>query len=280
MNIRLLGTSAAEGFPALFCRCRTCMEARRRGGKNIRTRTSAILDGEIKIDFPPDSMLHMNREEGSAGGFSHLLITHSHHDHFYPDDLNMRAPVFAHNYGMPLHIYGNETVIGICKERLSGATGENFHLVSLQPFQTVEVNGSLVTPLPADHKPDEASFLYFIEKDKVTCLYGHDTGVFPPATMEWLLERVIDIAILDCTNGQIDEKRNHMNIEALQEMAGVFRDKGAFHDGTRIIATHFSHNTGLLHEDLERLLMPSGIEPAYDGMEIEYSLKNNNLSRD
>ena len=55
MKIRYLGTAAAEGWPALFCSCPICTHARTQGGKNLRTRTQAILDGELLIDFPPDT---------------------------------------------------------------------------------------------------------------------------------------------------------------------------------------------------------------------------------
>ena len=38
MKIAYLGTSAAEGIPALFCHCDVCKYARKYKGKNIRTR--------------------------------------------------------------------------------------------------------------------------------------------------------------------------------------------------------------------------------------------------
>jgi len=44
---------------------------------------------------------------------------------------------------------------------------------------------------------------------------------------------------------------------------------GAAADGWRFIATHFSHNGGALHEELEEILGPEGVEVAYDGMLIE-----------
>ena len=61
MKVQLLGTSAAEGWPGLFCNCRACEEARRLGGKNIRSRSSALIDGVLKIDLPPDTLYHVFR---------------------------------------------------------------------------------------------------------------------------------------------------------------------------------------------------------------------------
>ncbi len=42
MKIKYLGTAAYEGLPAIFCECDTCNEARKRKGKNIRTRSQAL----------------------------------------------------------------------------------------------------------------------------------------------------------------------------------------------------------------------------------------------
>lgn len=267
MNIRLLGSAASEGFPAVFCRCEHCQRAKELGGKNIRTRTSALIDDNLKIDFPPDTFMHLLRDGDTISGFEHLIVTHTHHDHFYPDDIRMRTPIFAKNYGNVLNIYGNDRVVQLCQETL-GKQIEHFNIVPLQSFATYEVGDKLITPLPADHKPDEDSFIYLIEKDGKTCLYGHDSGVFPPETFNWLAKHVIDVAILDCTNGLIDEKTNHMNIEAIKEMKTRFTELGMLHENSKVVATHFSHNSGLLHNDLELLLLPFGIDVAYDGMEI------------
>ncbi|MFC4557965.1 MBL fold metallo-hydrolase [Virgibacillus kekensis] len=268
MNIRLLGSAAAEGFPAIFCRCKHCEKAKRLGGKNIRTRTSALIDDNLKIDFPPDTFMHVLRAGDAISEFEHLIVTHTHHDHFYPEDIRMRTPNFAKNYGDVLNIYGNERVVQRCNDIFENES-ESFNIIPFQSFTTYEVGGKLITPLPADHKPDENSFIYFIEKNGETCLYGHDSGVYPEETFNWLSKRVLDVAIMDCTNGLKDEKTIHMNIEAVKEMKTKFVKMGMLHEKSKVVATHFSHNSGLLHNDLESLLVPFGIDVAYDGMEIK-----------
>ena len=55
MKIKFLGTAAAEGIPALFCDCAVCQNARKVGGKEIKTRSQAIVDDKILIDFPADA---------------------------------------------------------------------------------------------------------------------------------------------------------------------------------------------------------------------------------
>ena len=55
MIVKYLGTGAAEGIPAVFCHCNICKHARQKKGRNIRTRSQALIDGKLLIDFGPDT---------------------------------------------------------------------------------------------------------------------------------------------------------------------------------------------------------------------------------
>ncbi|MFA5205011.1 MAG: hypothetical protein WC708_11475 [Lentisphaeria bacterium] len=54
MQIKILGSAAAEGIPALWCECETCGQAREKGGKDIRQRASYLIDDDTMVDFGPD----------------------------------------------------------------------------------------------------------------------------------------------------------------------------------------------------------------------------------
>ena len=58
MKIQFLGTAAFEGIPAIFCDCEVCKRSMESGGRNIRTRSQAIIDEDLLIDFPPDTYMH------------------------------------------------------------------------------------------------------------------------------------------------------------------------------------------------------------------------------
>lgn len=268
MKIQLLGTAAAEGYPAIFCKCDSCNRARGLGGKDIRTRTSAIIDDLLKIDFPPDTYHHVLTHNLDLGNIEHLLFTHTHHDHFHPEDIRMRTPIFAHAIQYPLNIYGNDVVMAKCQNVLASSK-ESFKLHRIQPFVKVQIGDYQVTPLPADHNPLETCLLFYIEKGNKRLLYGHDTGWFPEQTWSFLEDEQLDIVILDCTNGLIPGRKNHMDIDAVKEIKAVFADKHIIKSTSKVIATHFSHNINLSHQDLQNLLEPSGIEVSYDGMIIE-----------
>jgi len=58
MKLQYLGTAAAEGIPAVFCECENCIKSKLSGGRNIRTRSQALIDDCILIDFPQDTYMH------------------------------------------------------------------------------------------------------------------------------------------------------------------------------------------------------------------------------
>ena len=96
MKIKFLGTAAAEGVPALFCHCPICMESRKLGGKNIRSRSQAIIDDTLLIDFNADTYWHSIVHNVDIPSIRNILITHSHEDHLYPADFYNRYNGFYH----------------------------------------------------------------------------------------------------------------------------------------------------------------------------------------
>ena len=84
MKLHFFGTGASEGVPAVFCECEYCKKIRTLGGKNIRLRTSVQLDDHILIDFSSDGYAQSLFRGMDTTKITHVLITHSHEDHFYP----------------------------------------------------------------------------------------------------------------------------------------------------------------------------------------------------
>lgn len=268
MKIHFLGTAAAEGWPGIFCRCEHCMKARQLGGKNIRTRSSAIIDDSIKIDLPPDTYYHVLRDNLDLAAIEHLFITHTHSDHLQPDELEKRTPVCAHGVEHPLHIYGHDLALDKVANAIN-MKSKLYELHLVHPFQPVQIDETTkVTPLLADHdkRKLQTCLLYAIEKDGKSLLYGHDSGWFPQETWSWLMRHTFDGVILDCTNGPLPGRSNHLNIDAVVEIQDIFRKNGMLRDHGKVIATHFSHNGGLLHEELERVFAAHQIIVAYDGL--------------
>jgi phosphoribosyl 1,2-cyclic phosphate phosphodiesterase len=271
VKIEILGTGASEGIPAVYCECAICREAARRGGKNIRSRASLMIGEKHKVDLPPDTFLHSLRRGKPFSRIEHLLITHSHPDHFYPESLRLRFEPFAHiETRRPLHIYGTEVIEERLKEALDSPLpkGLVFHCVELfHPFAAGDID---VIPIKASHKADELCLNYVFTSRGKGFLQAFDTGWYEEDTWNALRGLLLDVAIIECTAGKLDEPPTaHLGMQPLIRMKEKLIEDRALRPNARVVATHLCHVGDLLHEELERALSPAGIQVAYDGMIVE-----------
>ena len=284
MLLKYLGTAAAEAAPALFCQCGHCRYARRVKGREIRTRSGAILDGVIKIDFGPDSYLHELKYDLDYSKVHTLLITHSHEDHFDIPEVLCRREVCAHlpEGDPPMTVYGNARIGEMLENRMGSMLA--FH--QLHTFETVSCEGYDVTPLQAvhclNHKARgeypviyrgteysrwEEAFIFLIEKDGKAILYAHDTDELTEENIRFLSGKRLNLVSLDCTNGYLNVTYiGHMGAGDDLNMRGRLIECGAADKNTVFVANHFSHNGLKPFGELEAL-MP-GFVVAYDGLEI------------
>lgn len=272
MTFTILGTAAAEGWPALWCPCEPCAEARRRGGKDLRRRTAYHLGERIHIDLGPDSYAQMLQFGLSYASVEHLLITHSHADHLCPAELNYRSRGFVPaGLETELVIYGNSQVrAGLERAGIDLATCHaRFEPLTL--FEALDLGeGVVATPILADHAgPDEQAVNFVLQREGRTLLQGNDTGWWPEVTREFLAGRRLDLAILECTYGVRRGGAHHLGAEDVLEVRDELAKLGALASDTRVIVVHFSHNGRWLHEELEAFFAPEGIEVGYDGMTLE-----------
>ncbi|MEK3888011.1 hypothetical protein [Bacillus sp. FSL K6-3431] len=80
-------------------------------------------------------------------------------------------------------------------------------------------------------------------------MYGHDTGWFPQQTWNWIGNKKLDLVILDCTQGLIPGRKNHLDIEAVKEIKEILIERNSLNKMATFIATHFSHKTKLTHDN-------------------------------
>ena len=101
-----LGTGAAEGIPTPFCRCRVCENARKKGGKEVRMRSSFRVSRELLIDLGPDLFSGCVKTGTDLYDLKYVLITHTHEDHLDIGNLFLK-PMIHRGNGEKLHIYLN-----------------------------------------------------------------------------------------------------------------------------------------------------------------------------
>lgn len=277
MQIKYLGTAAAEGWPALFCECDNCKRAREGGGRNIRTRSQALIDNCILIDFPPDTFSHTLYNGLDLSCIRNCLITHDHSDHLYAEDIGMLRKGFAHTGRAGIFRFFGTSSSGlkissvIDNADLSEDCRASF--TQIRPFESFNVAGYDITPLEADHSADTFPVIYSIGKGSQTILYANDTGIFPESTWDHLRRSavVFDFVSLDCTAGLLEGWRNgHMGLDSCTETANRLKEQGNAGRDTVFCVNHFSHNGMATYDELIPIAGKMGFIVSYDGMTVDF----------
>lgn len=274
MKIQFLGTAAAEGYPALFCKCENCQKAWAAGGRSIRSRSQALVDGTLLIDYPCDTFQHMVTHRIDLTEIQHCLITHSHDDHLYPADLHYLTLGFSHpgEDWQGFTVYGSEDVASLSD--YAKTSDGKFRIKVVEPFVPFQAGEFTVTALKALHGTPHPYF-YIISKGGRTLLYAHDTGLFPQETVDYLRQEKphFDLASLDCTEGNREELpyNAHMCLGGDRQTREMLCEIGCADEKTIFVLNHFSHN-GLnsVYDEISEIAGREGFVVSYDGLEISF----------
>lgn len=279
MKFSVWGSGGGEGYPALFCGCAHCAAAKRAGGKSIRTLSQAMIDDALLIDLPADTRMHLLQHGVSLDGLEHLLVTHTHTDHYVPNQLDVRGGVFARDMRADkLYIYGNADVKRIFDGIFSlvpiaETVRERIEFPAVAPYVEFTAGKYRVLPLPAKHAPEQESLNYLIDDGKRKLLYLVDSG-YPEEALLSRLEELgvkLDCVAMDCTMGVAPPGTYpyHMCFTENIMLKRELKRRKLIGEHSRIIAMHITHNNAGLHEEVESILSREGIETAYDGMTAE-----------
>ena len=267
MEILLLGTAAAEGIPALYSNSRVSQHARKHGGREIRTRSGALIDGELKIDLPPDTLMQLQRESLDAQDWTALLFTHGDDDHFAANELQYCLHPFSQMEYLGFTIYGNDR---ICAKINKLYPGWPIDLVQINAFETFRHGAYTITPIEARHNMKEQCQNHIVEHGGKRLLYATDTGIWRDSTWEFLADFKLDLLVIECTEGLLpDEYEGHLSADEVLYVVDRLRNARILKPCARVVTTHHSHNGNATYEELKTFLEPHGIEAGFDGMRIE-----------
>jgi phosphoribosyl 1,2-cyclic phosphate phosphodiesterase len=277
MKLQYLGTGASEGFPALFCECAACRSALEIGGRNIKSRSCALLNDRVLVDVSPDLYMQKLRYHLNLGRVENIVVTHSDEDHFDVFSLMLRGKEsyceidYTAGGAQVVGVFGNEQVQCLFEKgaakKLKGRENR-LTFTRVKAFEEFFVSDSRFIPLLANHRQNEDCFLYVIEQDGKRILYANDTDALPSASYERIRGIKMDVVSMDCARGPLPGD-GHMGLSENQEMRRLLHEFGCVGDHTRFLLTHISHMSGLTHDGLEKLAVPLGFEMAYDGMILE-----------
>lgn len=276
MKIKVLGSGSSEGFPAIFCCCSSCIRAQEAGGKNIRSRSQFYVDEDMMIDFGDDTFYHSLNENISLSKLKHLLITHSHIDHFNPTIFRYRGGYFASSVSAELlEVYATPAVKEIYDNMDRGRPSEEvrskiqFHVPA--EFETFTAGAYTLHALSASHMKNEKCYIYVVEKDGKRVLFGNDSDYYPEETFKYLKGMHLDLVFLDCTFGlhSLGPNSSHMGLPENIKVKERFLQNGTADESTVFVCHHFAHSCNSTHEELQEKLAKHGFLASYDGMSFE-----------
>lgn len=277
MKIQYLGTAAAEGIPAIFCECDNCKKSRELGGKNIRTRSQALIDDTILIDLPADTYMHFLQYNVPMHKIKTCIITHNHTDHLYVKELEMRKKGFAHlTMTDPLTLYTDKSgydeingIIDIYSIKEDDVVNKLFTV-----GETFEADGYKITPVRASHDPKSSPVVFAIEKDGKSFLYGNDTSELIEESMQTLkqLGKPFDMISLDCTEAcNYADYVGHMSLDRCIAFRETLKEAGIADEHTVFLLNHFSHNAKhVVYDEFVEIAKEHGFLVTYDGMIYEF----------
>ena len=276
MKIKYLGTAAYEGVPAPYCECAVCKRSRETGGRAVRTRSQALIDGVLLIDFNADTYCHSLRYFIDWSQIGDCLITHSHSDHLYPADLEMLSEPYSHRH-KTLHFYAAQSGFEKIKaEEDKHGAASNISVSLVEPGKPFAVADGAYTVLPlrANHDENSSPVFYAIRRGEKRMLYAHDTGVFFEEVYEQLKTfGRLDLVSFECTGclgHGWDWRNGHMSLKTNLEVLARLQEEGIVDAGTTVVANHFSHNGGQTYDEMVPVMAKRGIIVSYDGLEIEF----------
>lgn len=286
MKIQFLGTSASPSTPLPFCHCPFCTTARRVGGKNLRRRSSIIINDDLLVDLGPDIMGASYEYKIDLSRISICLQTHAHEDHFDPEMIISRHAGYGTDIAKDLLLVGSRETL----EAMDAAIGRRcdygsifeskvqadlrIGLLPAAPFTPYQVGDYRVTGLPANHGPRrQGCFLFKIEYMGKCLFYGTDTSVIFAEVWDHLetTRTRLDLVILDYTYGiGYDSKpADHLGAKDFIEHVQRFRKSGLLKDNGEVYATHISHEGALEYSAFDGYAREHGFRIAYDGLAIE-----------
>ena len=257
MEIVLLGTGAADGWPNAFCTCASCQAARAAG--TLRSPTAALVDGTLLLDCGPEAARGAERAGRSLADVRHVLVTHEHPDHCDPAALLWRRWAGRPE---PLEVLGPPAVVAACEPWIGPE--DPVRLRALSPGHSVPLGDHHVRALSGAH---EVSVLLWdvTGPSGGRLLYATDTGPLPAETLDALAGRAYDVVLLELTFGtRTDHGTGHLDMETFPRELARLRTVGAVTDDTDVVAVHLGHHNPP-EPELSRLLAAWGARAVPDG---------------
>lgn len=226
MKIHFLGTGAADWDWSLPL------------SSEVRGSTCTLLDGKIMIDAGKTAWENLQKCNINPSEITHLLITHTHIDHFDPEAIQKIAS--APGRKKKLHVYTSPE--GVLKLDLSAMTA-----TKLSFGKKIIIRKNVFEVLSANHmveNENESTFHFLITTpENKRLLYALDSGWMTSYTRNKLGRIPLDMIIWDATSGtHLNDWRfaDHNDLAMIQNMRESLENRGLVNEKTVHIFNHIA----------------------------------------
>ena len=261
MKVRVLGCGGSQGVPSSAGEWGACD---RNDPRNHRTRPSILIEAEttspqisgetatLLIDTTPD--LRLQLADAEVRHLDGVIFTHAHADHLHGiDDLRPINKLM----GAPIPIWANAQTLAEIRQRFAYAVqpatpGSSFFRPTLVPHligERFKAAGVEIRAFSQDHGNSLSTGLRIGN-------FAYSTDVVSLDETAFEILAGIDVWIVDCL--RVAPHPTHSHLERTLSWIARLRPR-------RAILTHmdFSMDYRSLCE-----ILPPGVEPGFDGMEI------------
>lgn len=255
-RFRFLGSGTSQGVPVIGCSCKVCCSL---DPKDKRLRSSGWLycdDFSLLIDTSPDFRTQALRAKIQK--VDAVLYTHAHADHVLGMD-DLRS--FCEMYDREMPIYSHPETLHQIQTVFPYAFSPQIRIktyvrVVPHPVQeTFSLGAWEITPLPVTHGKIQTYGYLFCEKGIKKLAYFSDCKVIAPEVIDQI--RGVKYFVIDGLR-QKPHPTHLSHAEALEMARLVAADQTYF--------THLTHHES--HQE-RSANVPSGVQIAYDELEIE-----------
>lgn len=259
MEIIFLGTGGVTGVPAPLCDCETCKFARRKKGRNIKTRPSIVVKTKGKtmvVDFGPDFRSQLLRENIKKVDL--FLLTHMHLDHMASiSDLVVGAKLLMTPEPVleEVKTFRGGKFIKWLKTRNPDLKIKNFEPMK---FGGVKIDTVKLSHIKPSIGHDTPCYGYIFEEEGKKIAYLSDFGKIIEDQ-----DKLYGLDLFICDGNLMEPMLGHIGIKGGIELYKKYEPK-------QMLFTHMSHSLSP-HEELEKYVKKFGnIGIAYDGLRIKF----------
>ena len=260
MRLTILGSGSSKGISRVGHRDALCVDARKKGSKSRRRRSSALVEQagrRILIDVSPDFLSQMKRARVSR--LDAVLLTHAHADATGGlSDLGKWIRLRRHD---PVTLYAHPDTI----RRLRRSFPKSIIPIPVRPFRMITIAGMNIRFIPVRHGMRGIATYGFRFGRRL--FFASDMDATSPAGIKII--HGTPTIILDGAFWEDKRLRGHFSVPDTLEFAKTIRPR-------RLIITQSGHSFpphNLAEAEIRRLAKqkscPFPVKLAYDGMKIE-----------